>query len=61
MRKTEIEPSENNFVAEYMLNERLTHVFVSSFKKFTRSVLERFFLFYLAISVDMLSTQQQLE
>ena len=29
---TEIETKENNFIAEYMLNKRLGHVFVNSSK-----------------------------
>ena len=42
--KMEIETSNNNLVAEYMLNKVSIHVFVSSSKKFMKSVLAQSFL-----------------
>ena len=39
--KTEIETSNNNSAVEYMLNKVSVHVFVSSSKKFMKSVLKQ--------------------
>ena len=56
--KTEIETSNNNLVPEYMLDKVSIRVFVTSFKKFTKTVLKQYFLWRPAISYNILITQQ---
>ena len=50
---TEIEAL-NNLVAEYMPNKVSISVFVSSSKKFMKSILKHFFLCFPAISYDII-------
>ena len=44
LQRTEIETSDENVVTECMLNKVSIHVFVSSSKKFIKTVLKRSFL-----------------
>ena len=56
--KIELETSNNNLVAEYMLNKVSIQVFVSSSRKFMKSVVKHSFLCCPAISYGMSVTLQ---
>ena len=56
--KQKKEISENDFIAEYMINKRSIHVFMNSSEKFMRCLLNQSFLCCLVIFVDALDIQQ---
>ena len=56
--KTEIETPKNIFTAEYMINRRSIHAFVSSFNAFMKCVVNQFFyVFVSSNSVDKIASK----